>query len=102
MSAIDESVSSSSAPNSERQSSGDASSSYDETSTTTSTNVHSNAESELASKESKQVRRSKVLFLFLLFGVTVAAGISTYILSSREEQRDFEEEVSQLSGLLVT
>jgi hypothetical protein len=53
--------------------------------------VHS--KEEIAAKETKHVRRSRAIFMTILLTSAATAGVLTYIFMSKEESKDFNNEV---------
>jgi hypothetical protein len=59
-----------------------------------SSNQSKEQQEELAAKESRAVRKSRVAFVGVLALAAVVGGTITYLYSSRAEIKDFETEVS--------
>jgi hypothetical protein len=62
--------------------------------TTGSSNLSKEQQEELAAKETRAVRKSRIAFVCILALSAAIGGAVTYIFSSREEMNDFETEVS--------
>jgi hypothetical protein len=59
-----------------------------------SSNLSKEQQEELAAKETRAVRKSRVAFVGILALSAVVGGVTTYLYSSRAEMNDFETEVS--------
>jgi hypothetical protein len=73
------------------------SSSFSTTEDVSSTGGYSmRSKEELAALETRRVRRSRAVFMLVLLVTAATAGAVTYIFTSKDESRDFIEEVSNL------
>jgi hypothetical protein len=50
-------------------------------------------EQDLVARETRQIRRSRAIFIFLLVTIAGTAGAVTYVLQAKEEEKDFQDEV---------